>query len=309
MSFISHAHPETFSSYIMSGLIAWKNNDEENNNSAVQLATICAKTITSEIAFGILTLTSSIATAAYGIFAMVFLVLWPITNEPFLFFASLMSSSVLTVGCGASNLYSNLFHARVYTLEEYELYTTPILVSQQKKLNRLAAEKARLQAEILELKLRLGYGGIFPQESKEERKKRLLIEQGTKFICEEVLANASEETKIRFKGLDADLFMFIFTKAIAIYTVGHRSKDEIPNLFTSLAKKEISVLRKKQNDKKTVELLKQLLQDPLKLEENKQQDLKVKALLIRLQGIASEELQRCVDSLLMHCWTVAAQRI
>lgn len=58
-----------------------------------------------------------------------------------------------------------------------------------------------------------------------------LIEEGATFITEHLIKGADADTLEKFKAKDADILIYILTKAIFIYSFGARCSGELPKYF------------------------------------------------------------------------------
>lgn len=129
------------------------------------------------------------------------------------------------------------------------------------------------------------------------------ITRGADFIREDVLANATEETLDLFREADPTMFPFVLTKAIFIYAVGTRSKDEIPHFFKADTRAQIETLRKELTNKAVITELGQAITTPELFEKGPQSGA-AKAAFTRLKKAGSNELQNSLFT--TRCWQQAA---
>lgn len=132
-----------------------------------------------------------------------------------------------------------------------------------------------------------------------------LIKQGADFIRKDVLANASLETLDLFEEVDpsSSICMFILTKAVYIYTVGAKKKNEVPDFFKPATKDRILAFRKEPNNGETLNELQRLVTDPTQFETEPQECAKLA--FRRLRNIAAGELQKSL--LVTRCWEEASK--
>jgi hypothetical protein len=145
---------------------------------------------------------------------------------------------------------------------------------------------------------------------------------GADFILEEVLKDASQQTKDAFATMDAarDTTKFIVTKAVAIYVVGSKKGEDTPNFFSGPTRDRIQGLRTQILETPALAADYEAILGHLdaaaakevededffafqnEIEENEGQKLA----LTTLQGIGSPELQTTFSR---NCCRIAAQKL
>lgn len=121
--------PSCISSHMMSGLLVWRNpqgkeeNWLKNRRDAQRIEkplTHFGKVVVTEIGLGILTTVALVEIFAYEVLGLLSLVLYPVTDRPCIFFATLLPSCAFTVFWGIGNLFIfNPFFINVLTREDY----------------------------------------------------------------------------------------------------------------------------------------------------------------------------------------------
>ncbi|WP_316358205.1 hypothetical protein [Candidatus Neptunichlamydia sp. REUL1] len=148
---------------------------------------------------------------------------------------------------------------------------------------------------------------------------------GADFILEEVLKDASQQTKDAFAMMDAgrDTTKFIVTKAVAIYVVGSKKGEDTPNFFSGPTREKVQALRTQIGETPVLAADYEAVLGHLdaaaakevddedffafqneieEIEENEGQKLA----LTTLQGIGSPELQTTFSR---NCCRIAAQKL
>jgi len=145
---------------------------------------------------------------------------------------------------------------------------------------------------------------------------------GADFILDEVLKDASALTKDAFATMDAgrDTTKFIATKAVAIYVIGSKKGEIIPNFFSGPTREKIQALRTQIRETPTLandyEAILAYLdaaaakeiedEDFFAFQSEIEENAGQKLALTTLQGIGSPELQTTFSR---NCCRIAAQRL
>lgn len=314
MSLISW--PPTYPGLLMDRTIHWRNFNE--NNRAVRLIT--------EVSLSLLTVVSTIQGMVYQVLAFVSVIFIPLTETPFMFFEGRALSCGVTMRCGVYNLYSNLFHSKILSVVEYENYLFPRSVAMTREIQRLQRENERLRSEketLEKLSKSIEYrkelirqldSNVISYEEfqvKFEENERLFhsmivgYNKVVQFLLQEILADTCPETKLKFDDMDPDMLMFVTTKAIFIYAYGSRREDELPDFFTPITKNAIAYQRVRAISKNSLDFLKGLCSDLPIFMQPPTENI-AHSHFNDLRGIASEEMQRCVDSQILQNWNLAA---
>lgn len=302
------------SSHLMTELLTWRNPQGKEENWITGPQEIesrwkhAGKVIVTEIGLAFLTLTATVETVAYTALVLVSLVLSPVTDRPYEFFATLLSSSSFTIVWSAVDMVLNLFTVNLMTRETFARYW-----AQQYNPTRIELLRFEDRLYITDFCQRQGVQGHENQPGPllqpiltVGKTTQEMITLGARFIADEVLSEASNETKGLFKEMDPSMFMFILTKAVHIYVVGGRKEDELPGFFKPETQQLIRNLRQELNDGAIIGTLQELVADPERFEAGSE-DQAVKAAFSKLRNIASGELQGSLFT--TRCWNEAIQLV
>ncbi len=126
-----------------------------------------------------------------------------------------------------------------------------------------------------------------------------LIESGAQLIVNDVLSETSAETRESVKICEAEIIPFVLTKAVFIYSFGHKKGERIPAFFKSKTVEAIKSLRKETVSETDMKLLENVIKTPDPLNELSNEI--VKEFLKKLRAIAYGELEGA-SFLLLNCW-------
>lgn len=302
------------SSHLMTQLLSWRNpqgpeegwvqrpNGQFVENRWKQLG----KVISTEIGLTLLLVASAVETVSYSILAVSSLALYPFTNRPCRFFAKLLQSSSFTILWSVADaLVYNPFFTNIMTRESFARYWA-------QKYSPASLAMMRMEDDL--------YIADWQQQHPQEVQNALLgpiqahgrttqelINQGARFLKEEVLAGASAATTQLFNEADASIYPFILTKAVYIYAAGSKKNDSIPDFFKSETKNQILAFRSRPENPENKDLPSQLetwMKDPESFEQETQEE-PAKSTFRDLRTIGSTELQNGL--LITGCWQKAAQ--
>ena len=316
------------SSQLMTHLLTWRNpqGSEEQWFTGVHPPEIenglthVGKVLSTEIGLCLLVTAAAVETVAYASLAILSLALYPVTDEPHLFFYKLLDSSSFTILWGVADaLIYNLFFINVLTNESMARYwvnmfnPTPVVF-------RIANQFYALQLEVFRAEDRLYVHDWMLQHTQQAHPHAMLapilnegqavqnaITQGAAFLKEDVLANAPSETLELFRECDLSIYMFILSKAVYMYAAGSKNTEEtIPDFFKPSTRALITAWRSEHKSAEILKALEQLIADPTQFE-TVPQDADVQAAFNQLRNIASEELQGGL--LATRCWSAAIQEL
>jgi len=200
------------------------------------------KVIYTGISLALLTITSAVETVAYTALTLASLTLYPFTDKPYTFFVKLLQSSAFTIiWAVADAIVYNPFFANVMTHESFARYWAaefnPTSIAIYRLDDRLYLADWEQEHEMGNLENDL-LGPIYAEGHATQK----LINAGATLIQQHVLEGANGDTIKLFKNMDPDIFMFILTKAVYIYTIGAKKNDEIPGFFKQLTLRKRSGL-------------------------------------------------------------------
>ena len=110
--------------------------------------------------------------------------------------------------------------------------------------------------------------------------------QGTAFVKDHILSDVTEKTLILFKDLEPSIYIFILTKAVYLFTLGNKSKDQIPDFFKPDTKERI----KNQDKEHIASKLQEIMKDFSEFEDV--EESAINSVLTCLKGIAYEEIHK-----------------
>ena len=303
-----------FSSQLMTPLLAWRNpqGSEEGWLWRGQGISNCwehfGKVVTAEVGLSILTTTALAETVAYAALSMTSLILFPVTDRPYKFFAKLLESSSFTIIWGAADaLFYNPFVINVMSQESFARFWAQYFNPTSIKLFRLedklyVADWARQNNRLNQVVNDFMLGPIFNIAEIINK----LIEEGANFILRDVLSGVSNQTQEDFKNMNpsSNIYSFVLTKAIFIYAVGFKKDHEIPDFFKLETKNAITALREEIVDQEVIKQIERTMTNSEQFE-LELSNVAAKAIFNRLRILASEEAQGGFFA--TRCWEKASQ--
>lgn len=285
------------SSHLLSRVLEWRNPQgaEERWITCPQgipnIWQFRKKVAAAEVGIVVFTAIALVETVAYATLALASLALSPLTKRPYQFFASLLKSSSFTVlwGCADALIY-NPFFVNVLTRESFarvwaqSLNPTPIRMLRPSDMMDIAGWERQHMPQYLIIR---NVGGLLGPVAEVGRK----VNEGAAFINQAVLAQVPTDKIESLKEMDPEILHLFLTKAVAIYTIGLKSRDRIPTFFKA---DTISTIERLRVELPLSSLSDKLLQNIFHLEEyaeEQPQNDAAKRTYASLKEAASSELQ------------------
>lgn len=248
---------QSISSYLTTQLLAWRNphGAEEHWVGPEPLPRVevscnyLGRVVTTELGLALLTLAALVETVLWTAETLIFLPALYFESGLFYFYATLLRSSSFTLLWNITNLFRNLFSANLLTREDFARYRfeaynplpSPLFfkMSNHLRVSDWCVEhlpppeqrRENMGGPLLAPLLAVGIAG------------HPLVVQGGRFLIDDVLRGASEETLDRFNQIDPGLIPFVLTKALFIYAFGERRAEPIPDFFAKATRQIIQPLR------------------------------------------------------------------
>jgi hypothetical protein len=295
-----------FSSQAMSTLLAWRNPHGREENwfyGGYQESPHCGKVLTAEAGLVVLTTTAAAETVIYTSLKIVSLHTRFFTNRPYQICRSLLESSAFTTAWGIADIFIyNPFFPNVMTRESFarlwaeRIFRVPVYRLEDQQ------EVARW-AELAHSNISSGLLGPIVLEGRATAE---AIKQGATFIAEEILAHLQSDDLQRFLDSDPNIFMFIITQAIFIYTLGSKKTEPVPNFFRKETITLINTLRQSPSiNRPSTEEVSAVLKNLNQFEDGPQQK-ESKELFNKLRNIAAGELH---GLFITSCWQKAKEQL
>jgi len=287
------------SSQWMGELCAWRNGFEVRDliRGAVELSyPPIAYILIAEAGFACLTLAAVVESVAYNVFILV--------EEIFELESrveKLAESSGITVGWGIGNLVANVISPILLTHESlvrifFHIFVPDLELMRYEDrgylLGWLRENHIETNTEInAALDGLLGMGRAAANE----------VEEGARFLVNDIV---TDEIREDFCDYDPDLYMFVLTKTVWQGVFGTRKSDSALSILKAETRLGIEQMRSESFDEQAVERVKLFFESRERYEQGPT-DGAEKALFLRLQGIASGELQASL--FLTECWKQAVE--
>lgn len=309
------------SGHALSALLAWRNphGTEENwyFNPAQEQGSIftsnfnlvmrgfiipTAKVLTAEVGIAVLAVAATTEMVAWGSLTLVSSLFYFYSSQPCkMFYKTFQSSCFTTVWAAADAVYFNLLYQNVITNESIARF----YVKESIGLPFVYREEDRFELSIWQHNSRVQSNGHHPMlnsVTREAESLRETILKGSDFLTQEVLKDASENTRTLCRDSDWEIYPFILTRAVAIYAIGDKRNEPVPHFFREDTQEAIQMIRVDMPDGALTQDLMHILRSPEDFNAGTQNPDAQRA-LTRLRTTGSLELQ---DSIFMkRCWGVA----
>lgn len=301
-----------FSSQAMSPLLAWRNPQGKEETWMNRIQGIpngwihAGKVVTVEVGLLALTITSAVESVLYIALKALSLLVYPLSDKPYKFCAHLLQSSSFTILWGIADIvFYNILVVNVMTRESFARYwadlfnPTPLIFFRVEDRLEIAqwAQQYRgpnIQNSLLTPIMTSG------QETAE------IINQGARFITNEILAHLTPGEIELFEMMDASIIMFILTKAMFSYTVGSKASEPIPKFFKPVTQAAITTLRETFRNDPSTEEISALLKNLKQFEgEAAPKTTAAQTIFNQLRNAASGELQNSLFA--TGCWQKVCQ--
>lgn len=293
------------SSHFMSYLVTWRNPQgrEEGWMNRPQTFPGLAKKLISAGGFCVLTAGAAVETVAYGAIAVLTLTIYPLTDRPFQYAVKLLESSSFTVLWAlADGVFINWFFPNLFTHESlargWSGFINPTRINLFRFEDRIYVAEWQIRVQ--------GAAGnpLLDGLVRQGMDMNKLINEGASFMTENLLTEMDETTLDLFKNKDVNIFMYVVTKAVFIYALGSKLKDDIPKFFKEETRDGIRQLRSKNP-----------LLDEIKLELNRKMESLIsfdeekinqgaQTLFNELRNVGYKELHNSL--FVNYCWDKAA---
>lgn len=297
------------SSHLMTYLVAWRNPQgrEEVWMREPQTFPGLARRCICEIGFGAVVATAAVESIAYGAISLVTLTVYPLTDRPFEYAVKLLQSSSFTTLWALADLLFNWFFPNLMTHESFARSWGEMLNPTSIRLRRLEDQlyvadfEARLRAE--------DHGGINDPILRELARQgadvNKIIQDGAAFIKEHLIKGMDADTLEKFKAKDADILIYILTKAIFIYAFGARNSEGLPEYFKEDTRALIAEMKSQYtlSDPGKGELSQAMIN--LSSFETGVANPEAQKVFNELRRVAMKELQG-ISMFASHCWDKAA---
>lgn len=193
--------------------------DSQEGRGFVKSIYLGGKTVTAKCCLITLRVASKIECAAYGVLAILSIVIYPVSGKPFKFFATLSSN--------CWHLGSQLKILRIQlALRSFPTYLTSL-------------PSYNLSHPFINKDL---------HSSEKEFEKEIALQEGVAFLCNDVRKGIAQD---KYEGIKSqwyeyngqDLLQSLCLKAVYVYVKGDKRNDEIPDFFRDATKEGILALR------------------------------------------------------------------